>query len=358
MKKTILHIIYNLGRGGAETMLVTVVKELGNYNNIVVTLFPKNHFNDELQCDKYYCLNLKSILQLPFAIFKLKKIIKNNKVDIVHSHLFWPTILSRMATPKNIPLITTIHAFIASSIEYRYRHIRVLDRFTYSLRKNIIIAVAEGAKQEYFNFLHLKPYKAYTLYTFVDTKIFDYKKSASVDNDQPVFKLITVAALRQQKNHMYLLKAFKVLDNKQFQLDIYGEGPLHAGLKLFIENNNLNINLKGEANNIHELLNEYHLFVMASTYEGFSLSVLEAMAMSMPLLLSDIRSFMEQCADTALYFSLKDTTDFADKLKQLVFDKNKRIEMGVKARERAINNFTLGHHVTALQKIYAEALFK
>ena len=42
MKKTILHIIDNLGRGGAETMLVTVVKQLSAYNNIIVTLYPEN----------------------------------------------------------------------------------------------------------------------------------------------------------------------------------------------------------------------------------------------------------------------------------------------------------------------------
>src|SRR4051812_6284329 len=100
-KKTILHLIYNLGRGGAETMLVTVVKELTDYNNIVVTLFPQNHFKDELKCDPYYRLHLKSVLLLPLAANRLKKIIKENKGDIVHPHLFWPTVLARMATPKN-----------------------------------------------------------------------------------------------------------------------------------------------------------------------------------------------------------------------------------------------------------------
>ena len=77
MKKTILHFIYSLGRGGAETMLVKVVKELTDYNNIVVTLFPENYFADELKCDKYYCLNLFSVFQIPFTSHRLKKIIKS-----------------------------------------------------------------------------------------------------------------------------------------------------------------------------------------------------------------------------------------------------------------------------------------
>ena len=60
-KKTILHIINNFGRGGAETMLFSILKELKEYNNIVVTLYEENHFDNNLQCDKYFCLKLRSV---------------------------------------------------------------------------------------------------------------------------------------------------------------------------------------------------------------------------------------------------------------------------------------------------------
>src|SRR2546423_478826 len=98
-------------------MLVTVIKELKEYNNIIVTLRNENHFGDELQCDQYISLNLKSKFLLPQAAMQLRKIIKENNVAIVHSHLFWPTVVARMGTPKNIPLITTIHAFVGTSLE-------------------------------------------------------------------------------------------------------------------------------------------------------------------------------------------------------------------------------------------------
>lgn len=355
MKKTILHIIYNLGRGGAETMLVTVVKELTDYNNIIVTLFPQNHFKDELKCDKYYCLNLTSILQLPFTSHRLKIIIKENNVDIVHSHLFWPTILARMGTPKNIPLITTIHAFIATSVEYKNWYIRFLDRITYRFHKNIIITVAKGALDEYFNFLKLKPYKTYALHTFVDVKVFN-NSNALPKKESNVFKLITVGALRKQKNHTYLLKAFKLLDNKKFQLDIYGEGPLRMQMEAIINDNDLNVNLKGEIRDIQHVLNQYDLYVMSSTFEGFSLSVLEAMAMRMPLLLSNIKSFREQCENTTVYFDLDNIKDFTEKLKTMASDKNYLENLGEAAHIRAVNNFTLEQHMQGLRKIYSAVL--
>ncbi len=356
MKKTILHIIHDLGRGGAETMLVNVVKQLNDYNNIIVTLLPQNHFKDELVCDKYYCLNIKSILFLPFAAGKLKKIIKENKVDIVHSHLFWPSILARIATPASIPLITTIHTSIATSIEYKSWYIKFLDKKTYGFRKNIIVAVSETALYNYFNFLKLKSYKSYKLYTFVDINIFNSNNVSVKKDNTDVFKLITVGALRQSKNYQFLIKAFKLLKNEKFQLDIYGEGPLFYELQKSINETGVNIKLKGEIKNLQNIINQYDLYVMSSTYEGFSLSVLEAMAMKMPLLLSDIKSFREQCDNTAIYFNLENANDFVEKLQALSADKNNLKDLGIAAHERAVTNFTLEQHMAGLRKIYEEVL--
>jgi glycosyltransferase involved in cell wall biosynthesis len=356
LKKTILHIINNLGRGGAETMLVTVIKELDDYYNIVVTLSPQDHFKDELKCDKYYCLNLSSIARLPLAVPKLKKIIKDNNVDLVHSHLFWPTVLARMATPKKVGLITTIHTFIASSEDYKKWYIRFLDRLTYRFHKNIIVSVAKGALDEYFMFLKVKPYKIYVLYTFVDIRIFNPANESPVKKNEPVFKMVTVGALRKQKNHTYILEAFKELDNKQVQFDIYGEGPFRNELEKIINSNKLNVNLKGEVHNIEKVINKYNLYVMSSTFEGFSLSVLEAMAMRVPLLLSDIPSFREQCADTAVYFSLDDVADFKHKLESLASDTNRMNNLAEAAYARVVNNFTLEQHMQGLRKIYEDAL--
>ena len=354
-KKTIVHIIYNLGRGGAETMLIAVLKELQEYNNILVTLNCENHFGEDLPCSKYICLDVKHIPLLPFYSFRLRQIIKENKADIVHTHLFWPTFLARLSVPKKIPLITTIHAFIATSVEYKNWYIRWMDKFSYRLRKNIIIAVAKGALTDYFAFLHLKPYKSYALYTFVDTRIFS-TSIKNVEIKSSDFLLASVGALRIQKNHVYFVEAFRLLKNENIELHIYGEGPLQTGLQKLIDEYEVKVILKGEVNNIQQIIGNYNLFTMSSTFEGFSLGVLEAMALERPLLLSDIRSFREQCEDTAVYFNLNDPADFTQKLKQLMADKNKLMTLGNNAKSRALENFTLEHHMKGLRSIYNETL--
>ena len=354
MKKKIIHFIFNLGRGGAETMMVRVIKELDEYEHVVVTLFPLNNFGAELQCDKLVCLNLWSLFSLPLAVFKFRRLVKKEKPAIIHTHLFWPTVIARAAVPKKIPLITTIHAFIATSVEYRNWHIRFLDKLTYRFRKSIIIVVAKGALDEYFSFLKLKPYRAYALYTFVDVNRFD-ALTATPKAASPIFRMISVGALRKQKNHALLINAFAQLKNEPIELHIYGLGNLQQQLQQQINETGARVELKGEAKNIEQIIPQYDLYVMSSGFEGFSLSVLEAMAMGMPLLLSDIPSFKEQCEGLADYFSLDSVEAVVQKIRELSKeDKAVLTAKGEQLRQRAMENFTLPKHIAGLRKIYTE----
>lgn len=355
MKKTILHFIGDLGRGGAETMLVRVLKELPEYNNIVVTLDPLDHFGKELQCAHYICLNQKPLFGFPILAIRLRRIIRKYKVDMVHTHLFWPTIIARMGVPKNIPLITTIHAFIATSVEYKIWYIRLMDKFSYRLRRSVIIGVAKGATKEYFSFLNIKPFKSYAVYTFVDTGHFKITHDESQE-EEGIFRLISIGALRVQKNHQYLVEAFRLLKDENIELHIYGRGPLQQKLQKSIDETGVKVILKGQMENLHEILPKYNLCVMSSTFEGFSLGVLETMATKVPMLLSDIVSFHEQCEDTALYFSLDDINDFANKVRKLAADKELRMRLGHEAYNRVISRFTLQHHMDQLRRIYMDTL--
>jgi len=354
-KKKLIHFIFNLGRGGAETMLVRVIRELNEYENIVVTLFPMDHFGEELKCDKLICLNLRSLFGLPFSIFTFRKLVRKEKPDAVHTHLFWPTFIARFAVPEKIPLITTIHAFIASSVEYKHWYIRFFDKVSYRFRKSVIIVVAKGALQEYFSFLKLKPWKAYALYTFVDVSRFN-SSNAAVKAPSPQFRVISVGALRTQKNYRYLVSAFAQIKALPVELHIYGTGNLLNELQQQINETGARVILKGEVKGIEKIIPQYDLYVMSSAFEGFSLSVLEAMAMGMPLLLSDIASFREQCDGIAEFFSLDDQQDFTEKLKKIMtLGPDQLNAMGEQAKNKAVSLFTLEQHMQGLRKIYAEA---
>ena len=194
------------------------------------------------------------------------------------------------------------------------------------------------------------------MYTFVDVERFNVDKIAGSENNT-TFKLVAVGALRLQKNYPYIINAMALIKDKNIELDIYGTGNLQTELQQQIDSTRAKVFLKGEVNNIEAVIPQYDLFVMSSTYEGFSLGILEAMAMRMPLLLSDIVSFKEQCEDNAWYFSLTDVQDAASQIIALSnADKNVLLAKAEVGRKRAINNFTLPHHIASLRKIYDEAL--
>ncbi|MEO6404095.1 MAG: glycosyltransferase family 4 protein [Ferruginibacter sp.] len=353
MKKTIIHFAYQLGHGGAETMLVSLVKELTEYRNIVVIMGSDTGLKDELKCDRFIQMNLNNMASFLRAIPKLRAITKEYKADLVHTHLFWPTIIARIATPKKVHLVTTIHTSVASASEYKSWYIRQLDVLTYNLRKSVIIAVSKGALNEYFNFLKLKPSKSYVLNTFVDTSRFK-PLVRDENNSTDEFKIVSVGALRQSKNFEFLVKAFSKINDNRFLLHIYGRGDQQAQLQNMINSSGANVKLMGEVTNIQAILSNYDLFTLSSRYEGFSLSVLEAMAMQVPLLLSDISSFREQCEDSTIYFDLDNTSDFINKLKEIQINPAAVKIRKENAYQRIMKNFTLEHHLVKLRSIYQE----
>jgi glycosyltransferase involved in cell wall biosynthesis len=298
-----------------------------------------------------------SFAKFPLAVIKLKQFIKQHKIDMVHSHLFSATLVARLATPKKIPLITTIHTNVTASNDYKKWYIKMLEGISYKWHRSTIIGVSKSVLEQYFNFLHHTPYKKYLLYTFVDMHAGNTVPVPAVikGEDEP-FTLIAIGALRYPKNQQYLIHAFESLKNENFELHVYGDGVMKNELQQIIATTGVRVILKGEVKDASSLLPQYDLYVMPSEFEGFSLSVLEAMKMEMPMLLSDIPSFREQCEDTAMYFDLHQVQDFVTKLKMLAADKSLCTTLAQSAKQRVLQYFTFEHHIASLRTIYNETL--
>jgi glycosyltransferase involved in cell wall biosynthesis len=354
-RKKIIHFIPSLGRGGAETMLVHVVSALTEYDHVIVTLDPANHFGPGEINATSICLNLPSVWRYPQAILRFRKLVRAHRPAIVHTHLYWPTVIARLAVPRGVPLISTLHAFIAEAPEYRKSFIRLLDRFSFRKRPSVLLSVAEGALEEYVSLLRIKPAEAHVLHTFVDSSFIDTNR-VSHPQERNRFTLVSVGALRQQKNHSLLLNALHRLRNEAVSLDIYGSGPLRHTLEIQLERFPARVHLKGENRKIRMELPRYDLFVMSSDYEGFSIAVLEAMALRIPLLLSDIPSFREQCGDTAVYFEKGNDADCAQKILALSGDAALLKKNSEAAYRRVKERYTLEQHLSGIRLVYTGCL--
>jgi len=342
----IVHIIDSLGRGGAETILVGVVNGLSEHENIIITLKPINDFKEQYIGAKIISLYCTPLWKIPIAIFRLKKYLRAIKPDIIHSHLFWSSIVAKLAVAKTDKLFYTNHC-IQSFAAFSNRILLVLEKITYSNRFTLI-SVSKTVEEDYFKYINVTG-KHHVLYNFVDDQYFAVKRKEIGINS---LKALAVGRLSAQKNYLYLLDA---INKAKFdiQMDIFGEGIEYETLKNRILMYNLkNVNLNGVHPNIYIVLSEYNLFIMSSIYEGLPVSLLEAMAAGLPLLLSDIPVLREVAEDAALYFDLNNSDSLTTILQDIHMGKISLTDLALKSKKRALEIAGKSEYLEKLTLIY------
>jgi len=357
-KKTIVHVIDNLGRGGAETMLVSLLKDLNSvYNIVLVTLTDVSDFEDsKIICYKKYNLGFNHFYDLPSSVFKLRKIIRAHSPVIVRTQLFWSTIIGRIATPFNIPIVFSVHSKLSQDAFQNSRIAYWLEKITYK-KRHTMIAVSDTVLHDYDSYIGVKG-KNYVIHNFVDPLFFkkDYDFS---QQDPSVLKLVAVGNLRDAKNYEFLLHAIELVkDNITISLDIIGEGVLRKPLQAIIEKKNLPVRLLGKKDNVHELLPQYNLYIMCSHYEGFGNGPVEAMAIGLPLILNDLDTMKEMSKDNALFFETNTVHLLADLLCSLQHKQNILSGLSENGKTIALEYYTKEKYFNRLKEVYNECIVK
>ena len=350
-KSTLIIVIDDLGRGGAEILLMGILPELNKkFTVIIVTLSEKFEFEPgELICTKIYSLGFSGKKSFLPAILKLKKIIKENRPQLVHAHLLKSSIVARAACPSHIPLVYTLHTIMSKDAFDNSRLYKLMEEYT--IRKNhSVIAVSQAVLDDYKKTIDL-PGRFFILKNYVEDTFLQPRISHTEIQIFKEIKLLAVGNIKPVKNYEYLLKAFEHLQSLPVSLHIYGQGEANAtaALQKHIDSKNLNIELKGGVDNIAALLPAYDLFVMSSLYEGFGIAPVEAMGMGLPLLLSDIPVFKEITYDNALFFNLDDPMDFVKLIQNISENKYDLKNLSARGIQLAKEHYS--------KEIYLEKLF-
>lgn len=354
MKKTILYIIESLGLGGAEMLVVSQIPEVRKrYNVVLVTLYPINQFSDtDVEYDHYYCLNMKGKRDILRVTSQLKNIIASHDVQLVNSVLYWSVMVARLACGNSTPHVSNLAVTMSSgayTVKWYSYLAKLLDKITYRKSETIIGATSE-VLIDFEKEIGIKG-RSKLLYNFINDVYFETNKLYI--SPRKSLKLVAVGNLREQKNYQYLIDAFSSLKGLNVSIDIYGQGHLHTILQEQINDSCLSINLKGACHNIHELLPEYDAYVMCSDFEGFGIAAVEAMAVGLPVLLSDIPVLREVSQNNALFFNARKPAEFVELIKtilkgetdlQILSDKGKII-----ARK-----YTLSAYLKGLFELYEE----
>jgi glycosyltransferase involved in cell wall biosynthesis len=378
----IVHVLNSLTIGGIEKVVVDISNNLISKENkvFIITLSNKDFsLQSKLNKDiKVISLPFKNdtnigILRFWFlGIPSLVKIINKIKPDIVHSHLYYHYFLFLAISLKfhHLPIANfrTIHTsgmfYGSRSLINRFR--LFIEKIAIKIYPSYLIAISNTIYKNNQLYFSKHTHKFKLIPNGINLKLFSKKNFFSTDKSKFGFNndtvLVTyVARLEKGKNHDCLVKAWsKVIKiNTNAHLCLIGDGILKEQLINQSVGLNLdkNITFFGTLNNVPEFLSITDIAVFPSQFEGFPISLIEKMAMGLPVVTSDIDVFKEVIVNNqnGLICSVNDPDGYAKKIIKLINDENLRIKIGKSAQETAVK-YDIERITNETLSFYEEAL--
>lgn len=247
------------------------------------------------------------------AYKKIKKLILEEKYDVVHTHTPVASMIVRIACRrnKNIKVMYTAHGFhffkgapLKNWILY-YPVEKYLSKYT-----NVLITINTEDYSRAKAFFKAEQTK-YIPGMGLDIKSIQNKKvdrnavRKELQIPKNSYLILSVGELNNNKNHRTVLKAISQLKNKDIFYIICGTGILEKELKKMASELGLNKNFKllGFRKDIISICKSSDLFIFPSKREGLGLAALEAIASGLPVITSNIHGIVDYSVEGVTGFS-------------------------------------------------------
>ena len=200
------------------------------------------------------------------------------------------------------------------------------------------------------------------IYNGIDFDVFNTSSQTAADEG---FVILSVGSLTPQKNYKLAIDVIHEILNRGYsniEYLIAGSGRLEVELASRIAEDGLTdvVKLLGTVNDVPSLLRTADIFFMPSSWEGFGIAALEAMACGIPVIASDlpgIREVVGSDDSCGILTNPYSANDMADVLEDLLTDRRLMIEMGKSGAERARRfdiERTVDEHISLYKKIMLE----
>lgn len=354
----IFHIYWSLGYGGIETMLVNIANKQAE-SGAQITIIIINQFCEETLIKslnkqitlcilgrKVGSINIKSII-------KLNNLLKQARPDIIHLHR---SDIASILNPQFLPkTCVTLHALPKGEIKPQNilkqlwnkisRNPKPYSNVTYINHIPYIFSISNSVKEELKKQYNIE---STVIYNGIDTKRFNIKESVTYNTP---LRIVMVSRLEHDKKGQDLLiEAISKLKGKAI-VDFIGIGSSLEYLKQLTNQlcceKWINFLGKKDQTYITSHLCDYDLFVQPSRWEGFGLTVAEAMAAQIPVLVSKDQGPAEvTCNDIyGWIFENGNVDDLVDKVEYILNHYCEATEKAKLAKEYVYKNFDI--HTTA-----------
>lgn len=292
------------------------------------------------------------------AVIEIGRTIERFRPDLVSLHTAKAGVVGRLALWRSdIPVIYTAHGWSFTA------GIPRLEAAVYSGIERLMAPLATRIVNvcEYEQDLTLaRRVGAPSRHVVVHNAMPDVPEDLRSNPAEDPPRLVMVARFAEQKDHATLLEALSACRDLDWTIDLVGGGPLEREVRATAEKLSLadRVAFLGARNDVAAVLAKAQVFVLATRWEGFPRSVLEAMRAGLPAVASEVGGMRESIADGVNGFIVPpgDPEALADRLRQLIADPEARRRMGVAGRERYERQFRFETMFERTFAVYQEAL--
>lgn len=358
----ILELSAALDGGGVDKLLFDFCSRLNSEISFdfVVTSEKIGILEEPLKqkgCKIYHIPQMRGNLNT--YIRMLKKIMKSGNYDIVHDHMNQAGIGSLwIAKILKVP-VRIGHAHTRMINENFMKKIR-RKCMTYVLKKcaTNFCACGREAGEWLWGKKIMQEDKCFLMRNAINLSQYEFKENERIKlrkkfDLEDMLVIGNVARFSAEKNHRFLLEILNNLINKEIKvkLVLIGRGELEEEIKKMVISLGLeeNVLFMGIRKDVSKLLNMMDIFVLPSKYEGFPVTLVEAQANGLPVLVSDAVTDECKLSDTYTTLSLNSSVnEWSHKVIEL---KGKRSTMDAR-----VEVYDIEKEVKRLKEFYLECL--
>lgn len=364
----VIHIINDLGKGGAERLLVDALpkyKELG----IEVSVLQISSKGSEpehitsLTNKGIPCYDLKtSNLYSPVTLWLLYKFLRSHTFDVIHVHLFpalyWVAIANKLISKKP-KLIFTEHNTSNKRADKKY--LRPVEQWMYS-HYDALVAISNNVKVS-IEHRQIRHPRVELINNGVDTQLFSEAQSypdefwnETFGLPADAFKIMMTARFRYPKDQVTLIDAMQHLP-QHFVLLLTGDGNDKQKIEEYVVAQNLSGRVKflGFRSDIPRLMKSVDINVLSSAFEGMSGVTLEALASGKLFLGSDVAGINDVVPDRQMLFEHGKPEILANAIHKMahlpIEQKEKLIQLGYDQAERYVMTKMISNYYSLYQSL-------
>jgi len=360
----ILHIIHQLGVGGAENGIVNLVNQMNpaEFDTGICTFSGGGSLTGRLDRFKTDLFELnKRNGNDPLLILRLGRKLRKWKPNIVHTHS-WGTLVEGILGSKLAGVPIVVHGE-HGTIQRKPLNLFIQRLFWHMADQ--ILSVSSAHRERISEVIKYPQNKIKVVLNGVDTMRFkpnlrfhQIREELGLNRDQTLIG--TVGRLVPVKNHRFLLHAFAKLCEQcdSCWLAIVGDGPLEKDLKQISQDLGIGsrVFMMGLRTDMPPILQAFDIFVLPSISEGMSNIILEAMSTALPVVATNVGGNPDIVQDgvNGRIVELGDIGGLSRILGELLEQKNSRKSLGEQARKMILTRFGLSVMVRNYEKLYRD----